>query len=32
MTKTLEGQEALDLFTSQMIMKLSLPRILWTER
>jgi hypothetical protein len=29
MTKIPEGQEALDLCTSQMIMKLSVPRILW---
>jgi hypothetical protein len=32
MTKTLEGQEALDLFISQMIMKLSVPRMLWMGR
>lgn len=32
MTKTPEGQEALDLFISQMIMKLSVPRMLWMGR
>lgn len=32
MTKTLEGQEALVLSSSQIIMRLSVPRTLWMER
>jgi hypothetical protein len=32
MTKTLDGQEASVLSSSQMIMRLSVPRMLWMER
>jgi hypothetical protein len=32
MTKTLDGQEASVLSSSQMIMRLSAPRMLWMER